>query len=123
MLPIFNQPAQSSLYCDMTVFSAEERERHIAAIQRMLDAARESRELPDGYAFRFEPDSATLLQLAEFIAGERLCCPFLNFDLRVEAGSGPFWLRVTGPEGVKEFLRMELNGLGGEQIPETIRNE
>jgi hypothetical protein len=122
MLPVLNQTHQPALYCDMTVFSPEERERHIAAIRQMLAAVREAQEIADGYAFRFEPDSAILIKLAEFIAGERLCCPFLNFDLRVEAGGGPVWLRLTGPEGVKEFLRMELSGFGADAIWEPGRD-
>lgn len=59
---------------------------------------------------RLPQDSDVLLKLAEFIADERLCRPFLSFDLRVEAEGGPVWLRLIGPEGVKEFLRMELSG-------------
>jgi hypothetical protein len=115
-LPILNQIHQSSPFCDMTVFSPEQREAHIAAIKQMLAAVREAQEISDGVALRFEPDSDVLLKLAEFIAGERLCCPFLNFDLRVEAEGGPVWLRLTGPEGVREFLRMELSGFGGDAI-------
>ncbi|MGH9832438.1 MAG: hypothetical protein ACRD9Y_05430 [Blastocatellia bacterium] len=114
MLPVLNQTHQSALFCDMTVFSPEERERHVAAIRQMLSAVREAQEIADGYALRFAPDTAVLLKLAEFITGERLCCPFLSFDLRVEAEGGPVWLRLTGPEGVKEFLRMELSGFGGD---------
>jgi hypothetical protein len=123
MLPVLNQTHQSVLFCDMTVFSPEERERHIAAIGQMLAAVSEAQEFADGYALRFAPDTAVLLNLAEFIAGERLCCPFLNFDLRVEAEGGPVWLRLTGPEGVKEFLRMELSGFGGDLVWEAGRDQ
>ncbi len=123
MLPVLNQTRQSALFCDMTVFSPEERERHVAVIGQMLAVIREAKEIAGGYAFRFEPDSASLLNLAEFIVGERRCCPFLNFDLRVEAGGGPVWLRLTGPEGVKEFLRMELSGLGGDAVWEPGRDQ
>jgi glutamate/tyrosine decarboxylase-like PLP-dependent enzyme len=37
---------------------------------------------------------------------ERLCCPFVNYTLEIEPNRGPFWLRMTGGEGVKEFLKM-----------------
>jgi hypothetical protein len=37
---------------------------------------------------------------------ERLCCPFVRYTLEIEPNRGPFWLRMTGVEGVKEFLRM-----------------
>jgi len=119
MLPIQNQINRSGLFCDMTVFSPEQREAHIAAIRQLLATVRDAQELPDGYALRFAPDSEVFFKLAEFISGERLCCPFLNFDLRVEADAGPVWLRLTGPEGVKEFLRLELGGFGNDVIWET----
>ena len=76
----------------------------------------ETEELPHGYALRFATEEDRLPSLAEFIAGERRCCPFLSFALEVEAGGGPTWLRLTGPEGVKEFLREELGGLAGGQL-------
>jgi len=45
---------------------------------------------------------------AEFITLERLCCPFLTLALEVERERGPLWLKLTGREGVKPFLRAEL---------------
>lgn len=35
---------------------------------------------------------------------ERQCCRFFRFRLTIEPDLGPFWLEVTGPPGVKEFL-------------------
>lgn len=116
MLPI-HQSHKSVLVCDLTAIAPAEREPHVATIKQVLASVQEVRELPQGYALRLLPDSAVLLKATEFILRERLCCPFLNFALELEAGSGPCWLRLTGPEGVKEFLRMELGGLmGGELI-------
>jgi hypothetical protein len=34
---------------------------------------------------------------------ERLCCPFLRFDLTVPA-AGPVHLALTGPPGTRELL-------------------
>jgi hypothetical protein len=42
---------------------------------------------------------------------EKLCCPFLNFTLEVEAENGSVWLGLTGREGVKAFVREEISGL------------
>jgi hypothetical protein len=67
------------------------------------------RELPDGYALEFPPQPTLLMLLAEFIARERRCCPFFIFELRVEAEDGPFWLKMTGEEGIKPFLQAEMN--------------
>ncbi len=45
---------------------------------------------------------------AEFITRERLCCPFFRFELALEPGSEALALRLTGPEGVREFIRQEM---------------
>lgn len=66
--------------------------------------------LPDGYAFRFPPD--LLEDIARFVANERRCCPFMSFELALAPGSGPLWLRMTGPEGTRDVLDAELNLAG-----------
>lgn len=93
--------------CDLSELDAEVRATHLAtARQLMSDGAAEVRELPDGYAFRYA--AAQYEQVAQFIANERLCCPFFSFALEVTPAHGPLWLRITGGEGVKEFLQSEL---------------
>jgi hypothetical protein len=44
--------------------------------------------------------------VAEDLNIERLCCPFVHYELEIEPNGGPFWLHMTGGEGVKEFLQM-----------------
>jgi hypothetical protein len=102
-------PAQQTpLACDLTAIPAEERAAHeLLAMQLFFDAVPERHELPDGYAFRFRADQYPLL--VEFIANERLCCPFFRFTLEVAPGQGPLWLRLTGDEGVKEFIHAEFS--------------
>ena len=63
--------------------------------------------LPNGYALRFRPDAFD--DVARFVANERKCCPFLSFELLLDAASGPIWLRMTGPEGTRAVLDAELN--------------
>jgi hypothetical protein len=36
-----------------------------------------------------------------------LCCPFFDFRLELRA-DGVLWLSLTGPEGVKDLLRAEM---------------
>jgi hypothetical protein len=79
----------------------------------MTEAVEEIRELPDGLAFRFlaeEYDAVT-----EFVGRERLCCPFLTFTLEISPERGSLRLRLTGAEGVKDFIRAEL------QLPAVAR--
>lgn len=69
----------------------------------MKAAARERRELPDGYAIAFAADPQLFRDLAEWITLERRCCPFLTLGLEWSADD-VVWLRLTGGPGVKEFL-------------------
>jgi hypothetical protein len=92
--------------CNPHAVPAEQRERWMTVGTQLYAAVQEVRELPDGYAFRLPTDPEMLLLVAEDLNMERLCCPFLRFTLEIEPNGGPFWLRFTGGEGVKEFLRM-----------------
>lgn len=107
---------ESPIACDMSAIEPGLRAGHVAAGGRVFRAAEEIRGLADGYAFRLPNDSDVLRDAAEFISLERLCCPFLGFALEVEPGGGPVWLRLTGREGVKEFIREEVGELLGGAI-------
>lgn len=104
---------ESPLACDMNGIEPGSRERHAATGRELLQAAAEIRELPDGYAFRLPAGPDVLVRAAEFISLEKLCCPFLRFVLEVGPEGGPVWLRLTGREGVKAFIREEVSGLLG----------
>ena len=107
---------ESPMACDMSAIDAGLRAQHIATGGQVFRAAEEIRELEDGYAFRLPRESEMLLDAAEFVALERLCCPFLGFAIEVEAEGGPVWLRLTGREGVKAFIREEVSELLGGAI-------
>lgn len=91
--------------CCLDAFDAEQLPRYMAIRQQIVAAHEVREELPDGYRWRFPAEPSLLLTLAEFISLERLCCPFFAFDLELEADGGPLWLRLTGREGVKDFLQ------------------
>jgi len=63
------------------------------------------KELENGFTYRFPVERSTLQDLAEVIDLERKCCPFLNFNLIIEAGSEHVSLELTGAEGTKEMIR------------------
>ncbi len=67
----------------------------------------QARELPDGYEFRFPGDLASVKLIAEWTAGEHVCCPFFDIDLRLEREGGATWVRLTGRPGTKEFIRTD----------------
>jgi hypothetical protein len=91
------------LACIPSAIPANEREAHFALARRLLkDMTKERQPLPNGFAFRFDIDA--LEPVARFVANERKCCPFVDFDIRVEHDGGPVWLRMAGPEGTREVL-------------------
>jgi hypothetical protein len=93
--------------CDPSAIAPDQQEYWVKEIvPKLYKAVQEIQELPDGYAFRLPNDSETLLLVAEDLNLERLCCPFIRYTLEIEPNKGPFWLRMTGGEGVKEFLWM-----------------
>jgi len=97
---------QIPIACDLTAIPAGERAAHeMLAKQLFFEIVLERHELTDGYAFQFRAEEYP--QLVQFVANERLCCPFFRFTLEVAPARGPIWLRITGGEGVKEFLQSE----------------
>jgi|GEM_PF-635589 len=91
------------LACNLT--EAQEREQRQREITATFKAIEQVVELEDGYAFSFAPSEERAYELLTFILAERKCCPFFTFELAFEAAEGPIWLRLRGPEGVKEFVR------------------
>lgn len=101
-------PIIAAFVCNMNALNAEDRQRHEAVFGQLRASLIELAELPNGFAFHLPPDQTHILLTAEFITRERLCCPFLTFALHLEPEGRPMALHLTGPEGVKPFLREEL---------------
>ena len=88
----------------------EQRKRHFDELgPELRSMVKGVRELPDGYEFQFPSDPATFQLVAEWAAFEHLCCPFFDIDLRLEREHGAFWMRLTGREGVKEFINADFS--------------
>jgi len=99
---------ESPFACDRLALDPEARKRHFDELGPTLRSMRKAvRELPDGYEFQFPADPKTIAMVAEWAAGERLCCPFFDIQLRMEPEGGPFWLRLTGREGTKQFIKVD----------------
>jgi len=88
----------------------------MATSRELFSRLEEIRELTDGYEFRLAEDPDTITRAAEFISLEKLCCPFLHFALEIKPEGEPVWIRLSGREGVKAFIREEISGLLGNAI-------
>ncbi len=91
--------------CNPSALDREQRARYGVLIKQLTAAKQEVNELADGYALRYPANPQTIKDVAEFVAYERLCCPFLNFEMAVEGEN--LSLRLKGKEGVKEFIKAE----------------
>ena len=101
-----------AIACDLNAIPPEERAQHAADAEQLFLTVQEVVELENGYALRLPATSNSLIKAAEFIANERLCCPFFTFGLEIVANNGPLWLQLKGSDGVKQFIEAEiLSGL------------
>lgn len=104
--------------CDLTVFSPSQRQAHIRNAQDVvLEAVTE--EIPQGFVFRYTDRPGLVEKLAAYVEGERRCCPFFGFELRVEAGGKGVSLTLVAPPEGKQILRTGLqllrDGARGEE--------
>src|SRR5271155_1371060 len=99
----------SPFACDRSALTPEQRKRHFDELGPQLRAiSKTARELPTGYEFEFPADPATIQLVAEWAAGEHLCCPFFDIDLRQERENGALWMHLSGAPGVKRFIEADL---------------
>ena len=99
-----------AIYCNMDVFTPDERESHIQTTRRLFQTVQGMHEAQNGYEFIFpNHGSESIKAFAEFISNERRCCPFLEFTLKIPSNDKPISLLLTGPEGTQEFLHEEFN--------------
>ena len=102
------------LACDLSALTDEQWKRHRELYRRLRADVEEVRELEDGYAFRHSAGGEMLLAIAQFVANERFCCPFFEFEIAVGRGGGPVWLRITGEGQAKRVLEAEM-GVGARE--------
>lgn len=76
--------------CDLSVLTERQRARLEELTVRRFGEVAELLALPDGYRLGFvDPTDELLADLAEFLAFDRRCCPFLRPRDRQRAGRHP----------------------------------
>ncbi len=99
-----NDSSTLTMACELSAIPADERETHRVLVEDLFShAVQETHEFPDGYGFRFAAELYP--RVSAFVANERRCCPFIAFNLDVPPQQTGVWLRMTGTEEVKAFLR------------------
>src|SRR5262245_29249312 len=93
------QNAETVIACNMGAIDPTERSGHADTAENIFTATLNIKELADGYGFRLPLENQTLYKISEWIANERLCCPFFTFSMVV--GNEQLWLHLTGTDEVK----------------------
>lgn len=90
--------------CKLT--SPELRKRKETVLADLRKMVIETKELTNGYSFKFEASDAIFDQLNEFVKTERQCCDFFTF--KISTSGKETWLELTGADGAKDFIKTEL---------------
>ncbi|HET6668765.1 MAG TPA: hypothetical protein VFH15_00905 [Pyrinomonadaceae bacterium] len=90
--------------CSLTDSELQQRRKEV--LQQTKAAMTGMKETESGFVYQFSSASEKITALANLIALEHQCCPFLTFRLTVEPGEAPVSLELSGPPGTKEFLMM-----------------
>jgi len=102
--------------CIPSALTLEQRKRSQELRAQLASETKRVLEEPDGYSYEYPADPAVLRTAGEWIGLERLCCPFLSFELSWPSGAHPPRLRLRGPAGVKEFLKAEMPELPDQSL-------
>jgi hypothetical protein len=92
--------------CKLT--TPELQQRKSTVIESLRKQVIQTKDLANGYAFKFTGTDKMVDELTEFIKTERECCDFFTFTLSVKGDKSEIWLEMTGAEGTKDFMKAEL---------------
>ena len=97
----------NKFYCNIAALNPAERARHHQLTEKLKKFRTQIIETEKGYEYRYHPKDVSLAEVAEWVAAESKCCPFFDFHIDLENEGQLVCLRLTGAEGIKEFIRVE----------------
>jgi hypothetical protein len=98
--------------CDLGRLGEPERRRERELLARFRGFARAAARNGASIRYDLPTDAATLAAVGELLAYERLCCPFLGFELRVTAEAAH--LEISGSAAALDLVLEEFGGVAGE---------
>ncbi|HWZ96641.1 MAG TPA: hypothetical protein VN025_02680 [Candidatus Dormibacteraeota bacterium] len=98
---------RKEFYCNTKALSATERARHNELTKKLLEVRKAMVESEKGYELQYSPADVTVAEIAEWVVMESKCCPFFDFHIDLEDAGTLICLRLTGTDGVKQFIRAE----------------
>jgi hypothetical protein len=96
-------------HCNLAALTLADRARDRELVPLLASALLERKDLPEGYAYRF--DRHVLKVLGEWVEIEAKCCQPLTYEVSLEPQpGGALWVRITG-KAAKEFIGAEFEPL------------
>jgi hypothetical protein len=102
-----NAKTDTPFFCNLKALTTSERTEHLQLSKRLAESVLTTVELADGYAFEIDSHRVSVKDITAWTDFERRCCPFFDFTLEWSRENGPVTLRLTGRDGVKQFIRSE----------------
>ena len=96
---------KEDLCCSLNPDEFKERKILLEKLKRLITG---KSEIEKGFMFTFDGSADTLEEVIRIVKMERKCCPFLTFDFSIQKEDAPMFLKITGPDGIKDFLLEEL---------------
>ncbi|MFL6259174.1 MAG: hypothetical protein ACJ76Y_05625 [Thermoanaerobaculia bacterium] len=100
-----NRP-EIPIACDLSRLDDSQRRREQELLRKFRQYWTPESETDDGVWLSLPAGPADLAELGELLGLERLCCPFLSFQLEVTRDER-CRLHIAGPPGARDFVLME----------------
>jgi hypothetical protein len=102
-----SMPTGSKFFCNIKALAPAERVHHKQLTEKLINSRTEIVEGEKGYEFQFNPSVVSIAELADWATAESKCCPFFDFHIDLEREGSLVCLRLTGDQGIKQFIRSE----------------
>jgi len=96
-------------HCNTKALSPAERTKHEVLTKKLLAVRKATVETEKGYELQFSPADVTVTEVAEWVVAESKCCSFFDFHIDLENEGKLVCLRLSGGEGIKQFIRAEFH--------------
>jgi hypothetical protein len=103
--------ATKPITCDMTALGSDERRRYDTLRPLVLDGLEEVKTTATSFYLRLRR-GASASDVAEWMALEHRCCPFLTLQLALK-DDGTIWIDIGGSAAIKAFLEDEFKAFVG----------
>jgi len=96
------------LVCNDAALEPAQYNRLVQLLKQIRQQKLSIKEYDDGFAVQMPASSSLITDIGEYMAIVRICSPYFETTMEVEAEGAPVWLRIGGRSGVKELAKSEL---------------